>query len=395
MRGVGYRVIIFAGILFLLSLALVLPVSREIEKGIDAESKAITLLISSIIAHSENIELAFAEIKEILGEVNFPIVMTNELGLPVAWASIDVPSEKYTINMLYRPDLLKDDPDYLRLISWMGKLGEKHDPYEVKKGEEVIGYIYYGYPKYTTWIRLLPFVVLVISLAASIFLVEAGRVIHTYEVETIWANFARGLAHQMGTPVSALMGWLEFLKTGNCSDKIITAMEKDILRLRSILQRFSRVGGKVKKEVVRVDEMLKELISELKERFLKNVEVTLECEAGLTVEADRELLAWAFENLIKNSYEALGPSGKIVVKALKDVGEVVIRFVDNGKGFDSKQARKVFKESFSTKEHGWGIGLLLARRIVEDIHGGKIKLVKSEPFVETIFEVRLNEKGSD
>uniref|UniRef100_A0A7C2P8R5 histidine kinase n=1 Tax=candidate division WOR-3 bacterium TaxID=2052148 RepID=A0A7C2P8R5_UNCW3 len=395
MRGVGYRVFIFAGILFLLSLALVLPVSRKVEKGIDAESKAITLLISSIIAHSENVELAFAEIKEILREVNFPIVMTNELGLPVAWASIDVPAEKYTLNMLYRPDLLKDDPDYLRLISWMGKLGEKHDPYEVKKGEEVIGYIYYGYPKYTTWIRLLPFVVLVISLAASIFLVEAGRVIHTYEVETIWANFARGLAHQMGTPVSALMGWLEFLKTGDCSDKVINAIEKDVLRLRSILQRFSRVGGKVKKEMVRVDEMLKELISELKERFLKNVEVILECETGLTVEADRELLAWAFENLIKNSYEALGPSGKIVVKALREGGEVVIRFVDNGKGFDSKQARKVFKESFSTKEHGWGIGLLLSRRIVEVIHGGKIKLVKSEPFVETVFEVRLNEKGSD
>lgn len=395
MRGVGYRVIFFAGILFLLSLALILPVSEKVEKGIDAESKAITLLVSSVIAHSKDVESSFTEIKEILREVNFPIVMTNELGLPVAWASIDVPAEKYTIDMLYRPDLLKDDPDYLRLIRWMGKLGEKHDPYEVKKGGEVVGYIYYGYPAYTSWIRLVPLVVLVISLLASIFLVEAGRVIHTYEVETIWANFARGLAHQMGTPVSALMGWLEFLKTGNCGEKVINAMEKDILRLRSILQRFSRVGGKVKKESVQVDDLFEELISELKERFLKNVQFALECEDGLIVEADKELLAWAFENLIKNSYEALGPSGKIIIRAYKEDSEVVVRLIDNGKGLDSKQAKKVFKESFSTKEHGWGIGLLLARRIVEEIHGGKIRLVKSEPFIETVFEVRLNEKSGD
>ena len=393
MRGVSYRIVIFAGILFILSLALIFPVSKKIEKGVDAESKAITLLVSSIIAHSDNMESAFKEIKEILREVNFPLVMTNELGLPIAWASIDVPAEKYTLNMLYRPDLLKDDPDYLKLISWMGKLGEKHDPYEVRKGEEVVGYIYYGYPKYTSWIRLLPFVVLVISLVASIFLVEAGRVIHTYEIETIWANFARGLAHQMGTPVSALMGWLEFLKAGNCSDKVITAMEKDVLRLKSILQRFSRVGGEVKKDVVYVDELLKGLIEELKERFLKNIDVSLECGSNLVVEADRELLTWAFENLIKNSYEALGPNGKIIVKAFKEGREVVVRFVDNGKGLDAKMAKKVFKESFSTKEHGWGIGLLLARRIVEEIHGGKIRLIRSEPFVETIFEVRLNEKS--
>ncbi|MBP7702529.1 MAG: HAMP domain-containing sensor histidine kinase [Candidatus Hydrothermia bacterium] len=392
-RILGYRVFILAGLLFFSSVVITIPVLRGIEKGIDTESKTLTLLISSVISRSQAHESAFEEVKGIIGDLNFPVIMTNEMGLPIAWASVDVPSSKYTLTELYRPDLLKDDPDYLKLISYMGKLAEEHDPYEIKRGTEVVGYIYYGYPQYTSFLRRLPFFILIFSFIAFLFMIQAARVIHTYEVETIWANFARGLAHQMGTPVSALMGWMELLKAGKVNEQVLLAMEKDISRLGSILQRFSRVGGEVRKEDVEICSLLTNLLAELRERFLKGVFVTLECAGDLTVTGDKELLSWAFENLLRNSYEALGPNGHIVVEPKREGKEVVILFKDNGKGIDSKVKKKIFRESFSTKEHGWGIGLLLVRRIVQEFHGGKVRFIKSEPYVETIFEVRLSEKS--
>lgn len=394
MKSVGYRILVLAALLFLSSLAVTFPILQGIERGVDAESRTIALLVSSVISHSGNREGTFEEVKEILGELNFPVVMTNEMGLPIAWASIDVPASKYTLTMLYRPDLLKDDPDYLKLISWMGKLGEEHDPHEIKRGDEIVGYIYYGYPRYTSLVRYLPFLVLVLSFFAFLILIQAGRVIHTYEVETIWANFARGLAHQMGTPVSALMGWLEFLKSGQVSEDVVNAMERDIKRLGSILQRFSRVGGEVRKEDVEICGHIKDLIADLRLRFLKGIYVDVKCEDNLYVEGDKELLTWAFENLIKNSYEALGPNGQILIEIQKQGREVAVLVKDNGKGIDKNIRKKVFKESFSTKKHGWGIGLLLVRRIVEEFHNGKVRILKSEPFVETVFEVRLNEKSN-
>ncbi|MEO0278609.1 MAG: HAMP domain-containing sensor histidine kinase [candidate division WOR-3 bacterium] len=381
--------------IFWLSVAITFPVARRIEKSIDNESKAITLLISSILSNSHSIDESIQEIKEIVSVLNFPVVITNEMGLPIAWASIDVPSEKFTLKMLYRPDLLKEDPDYLRLISWMGKLGEKHDPYEMKKGDEVLGYIYYGYPGYTSFLRTVPVIILGLSIIVFILLIQTGRMVHTIEVEAVWANFARGLAHQMGTPVSALMGWLDLIRAGNCSPEVVSYMEKDIKRLSSILQRFSRVGGNLKKEVIILDDIIKELLEELKGRFLKNVDVEYKTYEKVKTFADKELLSWALENLIKNSYEALAPGGKIWIDLKRENGKARIFIGDNGKGIPLKIRKKIFRESVSTKEHGWGIGLLLARKIVEEFHGGKVKLIKSEPFVETIFMVELNEETGD
>ncbi|MEO0198729.1 MAG: HAMP domain-containing sensor histidine kinase [candidate division WOR-3 bacterium] len=395
MKSLGYRILFAGTVIFWLSVAITFPVARRIEKSIDNESKAITLLISSILSNSHSIDESIQEIKEIVSVLNFPVVITNEMGLPIAWASIDVPSEKFTLKMLYRPDLLKEDPDYLRLISWMGKLGEKHDPYEMKKGDEVLGYIYYGYPGYTSFLRTVPVIILGLSIIVFILLIQTGRMVHTIEVEAVWANFARGLAHQMGTPVSALMGWLDLIRAGNCSPEVVSSMEKDIKRLSSILQRFSRVGGNLKKEVIILDDIIKELLEELKGRFLKNVDVEYKTYEKVKTFADKELLSWALENLIKNSYEALAPGGKIWIDLKRENGKARIFIGDNGKGIPLKIRKKIFRESVSTKEHGWGIGLLLARKIVEEFHGGKVKLIKSEPFVETIFMVELNEETGD
>lgn len=388
MRGYGLKVILFAAILFLFSLALSLPIARRFEKSIDEESKAITLLISAIISRSPNSEEAFMEIKDIVARLNFPVVLTNEMGLPIAWASIDVPADKFSLKELYRPDLLKEDPDYLKLIRWMGDLAEKHDPYEILNNRgDVVGYIYYGYPRYTSYIRYLPFLILFISLVFSVLLVEAGRIIHSYEIEAVWANFAKGLAHQMGTPVSGLMGWLEILKGLDLDDEILSHMERDVKRLQSILQRFSKIGGNVKVERFDLSRNLRELLDELKSRFLKEVNIQVETEDGLIVKGDEELIRWAMENLIKNSYEALGPGGFIKVKLFRKNDNVVFQVIDNGKGIDVQMKKRIFRESFSTKEHGWGIGLLLVRKIVEEFHHGKVQLIKSEPFVETIFEI--------
>ncbi|HDM90312.1 MAG: hypothetical protein DRQ06_03570 [Candidatus Hydrothermota bacterium] len=391
MRGrfIPYSLLILA-FLTISSMLMTQPVIRRVEEEVRRTSRVIARLFSTLIISALSQEEVAHNLREILKEVDFPIIITDEMGIPRAWQRVGVDPKKFSPQELNNPILLKDDPDFKKLLWYIGRLGKIHKPMPIKKGEDIVGYLYYGYPPILDYLRVLPFLLMIVGILSFTGLFMAARSIQTYQLETLWTSFAKGLAHQMGTPVSSLFGWFELLKTQDVDPQILRGMERDLERLRSILSRFSRIGGGERLSPVDLGEMIENTVEESRARFLKGIDVELRLRDKVVVQGDRELLSWAVENLIKNAYEARKPANpRITIDLFREDGYAVIRVIDNGKGIPRDKRKFLFKKSFSTKERGWGMGLVLTRRIVEEVHKGRIRLIKSVPFSETVFEIRL------
>ncbi len=383
------KLIVILGTFVVLGLLVTQPVIKGAEREVKRTTTLMAKLMSGLIIYSLYEEDVQKVVREVIKDIGFPIVITDQYGIPRAWEGIGVNPRLFTQSQLNRPQKLMNDPNFQKILRAIRRLKNVAQPIPIRKGNYIVGYLYYGYPHVLSYMRILPFALMLLALITFVLFYTFARSIHVYEIETVWVNFAKGLAHQMGTPVSALFAWLELLKEENVPDYIIENMTHDLERLRSILLRFSRVGGSAEFREHNIKEVIEDTISMLKERFLKNINVELVLEE-CNLRCDRELLSWAIENLVKNAYEARSNNmPTIEIRNFIEHDECVIRITDNGKGIDPQFKKKLFRESFTTKKRGWGVGLLLTRRIIEDIHGGKIKLVRSEPGVETIFEIRL------
>lgn len=391
MRGrfIPYSLLLLA-FLTISTILLTQPVIRRVEQEVERTSKVIARLFSALLISATTEKEVADIVRGVLRDIEFPIIVTDELGIPRAWQRVGINPRKFTPEELNKPELLRNDPDFQRLLFFIGRLERLHDPIPIKRDEEIVGFIYYGEPRILDYFKLLPFFLMTVGVLSFFGLFWAARSIQTYQLETLWTSFAKGLAHQMGTPVSALLGWFELLKSRNIEPEILAQMEKDIERLRSILMRFSKIGGGEKLTRVNLTEVVKETVEESKRRFLKDVEVDVKIEEGVETMGDSELLSWSIENLLKNAYEARRPvDARIWVVLEKNESGPHILIGDNGKGIPKDKRKLLFKKSFSTKEKGWGMGLVLTRRIIEEIHKGKVRLLKSEPMRETVFEIRL------
>ncbi|MFQ6040440.1 MAG: ATP-binding protein [Candidatus Poribacteria bacterium] len=214
------------------------------------------------------------------------------------------------------------------------------------------------------------------------------------EQAAIWGGLARETAHQLGTPISSLMGWLEVLENRNSNSDmaaIYAEMQGDLARLRKVTSRFGRIGAKPKRGLVDIANIIHEVILYFQKRIPPKVEIISQQKEVPQVIANEDLLQWVFENLIKNSLDALNKKrGLIRIDTSFDSrrNQVVITYKDNGKGISKKDRKKIFAPGYTTKKHGWGLGLTLVKRIIEDYHDGKIKLVETGP-KGTTFEIRL------
>ncbi len=383
------KIIAILGTFVVLGLLITQPVIKGAEREVKRTTTLMAKLMSGLIIYSLYEEDVQRVLREVIKDIGFPIVITDQYGIPRAWEGIGVNPRLFTQEELNRPQKLMNNPKFQKILDAIQRLKKVADPIPIKKGNCIVGYLYYGYPHVLSYMRILPFILMILALITFIIFYTFARSVHDYEIETVWVNFAKGLAHQMGTPVSALFAWLELLKEENVPDYIIENMTHDLEMLRAILLRFSKVGGSPDLKEEDIKRVIEDTIAMLKERFLKNIKVELVL-VPCTLKIDRELISWAIENLVKNAYEARSNNmPTIEIRNYREGDECVIRVTDNGKGIEPPYRKKLFKESFTTKKRGWGVGLLLTRRIIEDIHGGKIRLVRSEPGVETIFEIRL------
>ena len=221
-----------------------------------------------------------------------------------------------------------------------------------------------------------------------------GRFCLGDEKKHIWVGMARETAHQLGTPVSALMGWVEWLKEHpNESKEIIPEIELDIQRLEQISRRFSNMGSKSEFEEFDLSIRVERIVEYLQKRLPslgKKVKLDNDIQSGIKISGNGSLLAWSIENIIRNGIDAIDrPDGKISVKLRKVNNNVKIQIQDNGIGIPKKHWKNIFRPGFSTKKTGWGLGLSLCARIVEDIHNGDLVVASSSLEKGTIIEISL------
>lgn len=272
-----------------------------------------------------------------------------------------------------------------------------HPPIEVKYEGIVINKIHYGDSEQIKQLKFYPYVQLIIA-AMFILLGYIGfSSIKRSEQSNIWVGMAKETAHQFGTPISSLMGWLEMLKMNyRQSDKVLDISEEisdDVEKLNKITYRFSKIGAKPELSRRNVIDEIKQITTYFERRLPqtgKSVELKISGDEQAHAELNSELFGWVIENLIKNALDAIDESkGKIEIHVHETRNKVEIDVTDSGKGIEMKRRKDVFRPGYSTKKRGWGLGLSLSKRIIEGYHGGKIFVKSSRPGEGTTFKIIL------
>lgn len=256
--------------------------------------------------------------------------------------------------------------------------------------------LYYGNSEILTQIKYYPLILFLIILLFIGLLYFFYATSKESEKNKLWAGMAKETAHQIGTPLSSLVGWLEILKAEGVSQDYITEIEKDIDRLQTITERFSKVGSQIKLEKTDIVQSTQSTYDYLRNRSSNLIEFSIDIpEESTYVMLNQPLYSWTIENLVKNAIDAMKGKGQLHLEIVRSGDWVRILVKDNGKGIALNNYKTVFKPGYSTKTRGWGLGLSLAKRIIEDYHRGKIKVLFSEVGKGTTFEIKLKRLASN
>ena len=229
--------------------------------------------------------------------------------------------------------------------------------------------------------------IVMIFVVVAIFALLASK---RAEQNKVWVGLSKETAHQLGTPISSLMAWVEILKENYPQDDLIPEMDKDVKRLERIAERFSKIGSLPEPVESSMNEVLEHVVDYMDRRTSKKVEMVRDVpDHDIRVRMNASLFEWVIENLCKNAVDAMEGSGRIVLTLMEEPGRVVIEVADNGKGIRKKDINNVFTPGFTTKKRGWGLGLSLAKRIVEEYHKGRIFVKQSEVGVGTTFRIEM------
>ena len=341
-------------------------------------------LIVKGITESNDVELDFV-FSEIIQKVTFPIIQSDTLGNPVIWKNLN------DENTLSKKDLKK-------IILSMNNQNNPI-PLEIKINNEKkfkIGYLHYGDSLIVKRLQILPYIQLIAVSFFILFGFIGFEIIRKAEKQNIWFGMARETAHQLGTPVSSLMGWIERLNDHPKDvNKLIPDMKADVNRLNEISRRFSKIGSKPKFELISLNKLLNELTHYFKRRLPKDeIKIKLEIQSNeIEIFTSLVLLKWSIENLIKNAIDSIvNKKGLILIQVKKDLKNVVILIKDNGNGIPKKDWNNIFRPGFSSKKQGWGIGLSMVKRIVEDFLLGTVKVESSSKKNGTSMKVILLRK---
>ncbi len=213
------------------------------------------------------------------------------------------------------------------------------------------------------------------------------------EQNKVWAGMAKETAHQIATPLSSLMAWVELLKDKDGTESIVFEMGKDITRLETITDRFSKIGSKPTLEEKNIVELVMDTITYLKSRLPEKIQFNILHEKTIIIiPVSTVLLNWVVENICKNAADAMKGKGEITISITEDISKVILNITDNGEGIDKSILKNIFKPGVTSKKRGWGLGLSLSKRIVEEYHAGRIFLMKSEKGVGTTFCIHLPKK---
>lgn len=377
------RFVVAIAVAILLLLAWYVGYTRQVVKQLRAvaatQGKMYDITFNSLQDTTSDADprIAIIALQSLITESGLPMVVTNKTGRISASANV--------------PGGISGDSEKER--AFIARLDRKNPPIE----QPGLSAIHYGDSPLVRGLEIFPLlqasaIVLLIAFAFYA-LRERGRA----DREKVWAGMAREAAHQLGTPLSSIGGWLELLaerENDATTARAVAAMQQDVVRLDRVSHRFERIGRPPRRDTVDAAELVERLASYFAARaptLARQVEIVSERPAGaLMVQGDGVLLEWVLEVLIKNAIDALGGrNGKIVVSAAPlPEGGARVRVADDGPGIPRELRKRIFDAGFTTKQAGWGIGLSLARRIVEENHGGKLMLVDTD--TGAVFDVILH-----
>jgi hypothetical protein len=272
---------------------------------------------------------------------------------------------------VYNPDRLKRQ---LELFS------DIHQPLEIKMWNETVYYIFYGESRLLKMLMYFPLAQMLVIAVFVFFGYTTFQSTRHDEQNSVWIGLAKETAHQLGTPISSLLGWIEHLRTQPVEQSAVEEMTKDVGRLMTVANRFSKIGSGTSLVEASVNEVVGDCIQYFHSRIPRNIKLSYNGFATAPVRAmlNGALFEWVIENLLKNAVDAMGGKGKLTVTVSATDSAVSIDVSDTGKGIPKANFNRIFEPGFTTKTRGWGLGLSLSRRIVEEYHKGRIFVVNSE-----------------
>ena len=376
----------FVGLILIIGL---LAYSNSIVSRLKNDNREIVKLYSEIIAKTVNEDsdtnLSFV-FDEIIKKVQFPIIYSDPESKPIYARNL---SERLTSEELQKS---------------LASMDQQNDPipivYMDRDSNEsiILGYLHYGDSDLIRKLQWLPYLEIgVVSLFIFIGFI-AFNSIRNSEKRNIWVGMARETAHQLGTPVSALMGWVDRLRTHpEESTNVVKEMESDLKRLEQIGSRFSKMGSDSELKSISLKELVDRQSAYLKKRLpllKKEIKLTVLGIDNISIEGNEILLGWAIENVIRNGIDSIqSEKGKVDISISSDDVSGIIQIQDNGAGILKKDWKNIFRPGFSTKERGWGLGLSLVNRIINEIHDGEIKVLHSKIGFGTCFEIRIKKSA--
>lgn len=278
--------------------------------------------------------------------------------------------------------------DKQKLKAFLEQLKKENAPIDIVYAPGKVQKLYYGNSSLLNKLKYYPIALLLIIVLFGTMVYNFYRSTKMATQNKLWAGMAKETAHQIGTPLSSLIGWLEIMKADNVDETTVAEIEKDINRLQTITDRFSKIGSEPILEKRDIIKETKESFDYLKSRFSNQVEFSFTApKKPIAVELNPALHSWTIENLMKNAIDAMKGKGKLKITIEEEAGLVKINVKDSGKGIPKNQFKRVFEPGFTTKKRGWGLGLSLTKRIVEEYHKGKIKVLKSEVGKGTTMQV--------
>ena len=271
------------------------------------------------------------------------------------------------------------------------KASNHHGPIELKIDESTTQYIYWDDSSLLTRLRYVPyaqFALIFIFIAVAVITMLTGQ---RSEENRLWVGLSKETAHQLGTPISSLNAWQQLLTDKYPEDEYVPQMKRDIERLQMIADRFQKIGSEPDLQNADLILVVEDAVAYMRRRISSRITIDDTALQGVKriVMLNAPLLKWVIENLLKNAVDAISGEGSITLYLHENEHDVMLDITDTGKGIDNKTQRRIFEPGFTSKDRGWGLGLPLAKRIVEQYHGGKLLLKQSQPGVGTTFRVVL------
>ncbi len=343
--------------------------------------------------HTEAWRMKMAEMQFEMANSMAQIFLNFERGNPnIPYVLVNAQRQVVASNIF---DIYGDgDVTLAQLNSKISELAQESEPIifsNLWRDERYI--LFYGRSSVLEQLEMIPYMQLIVALVYILISMLMLSLAKQAEHNRMWVGLAKETAHQLGTPTSSLMGWLEYLRDSGVGVEAIDEMRRDLARLKSVSERFSKIGSETTMEVLPINDVMQKVVHYFRPRMPKGVALYYDSSvpSDLAVEINKTLFDWVVENLLKNALDAMGGAGSITVAISESRGRVTLDVKDSGRGLERGVWRKIFEPGYTTKQRGWGLGLSLSRRIIEEYHGGTIGVVESAIGVGTTIRVVIKQ----